>query len=97
VCTYNILRGKMACAEDITKALHTIQKDLKEKMPELRAGGLFSQWANAHSHLVMALKDLWAQKSIQMIDHLSYSSYLVPTDFFLLLKVKNELIGISIT
>jgi hypothetical protein len=97
VCTYHILRGKMASAENITKALHTFQKGLKEKMSELRGGELLSQWANANSHLIMALKDLWAQQSIQMIDHLSYSSCLVKADFFLLPKIKNELIGISIT
>jgi hypothetical protein len=97
VYTYHILRGKMVNADNITKALHTIQKVLKLKMLELRAGELFSQRANAPSHPGMAVKDVWAQKPIQMFDHQSYSPHLVPVDFFLFPKTKNKLVGISIT
>jgi hypothetical protein len=87
VYTYHTIRGKMVNADNITKALHTIQKVLKEKMLELRAGELFSQRANAPSRPVMAVKEFWAQKPIQMFAHPSYSPHLVPVDFSLFPKI----------
>jgi hypothetical protein len=55
---------------------------MKEKMPEMRAGEVFFQWDNTLSHPAKVVKEISAQKSIQMIDHPSYSTHLASVDFF---------------
>jgi hypothetical protein len=60
VYTYYIPRGKIGNANNTIKAPLTFQKALKMMMPELRAREPFSQWANALSHPLIAVKEFWA-------------------------------------
>jgi histone-lysine N-methyltransferase SETMAR len=60
-------------------------------------GNWFFHWDNAPVHTIAVVKNWLAAKQIQLLPHPPYSPELVPADFFLFRKVKEELAGLHLT
>ncbi len=63
----------------------------------MAAGEWFLHWDNALVHTVTAITDWLAARRVKMIEHPPYLPDLAPTNFFLFLKVKKELAGLTLT
>lgn len=61
--------------------------------PELFPDKWILHRGNAPSHTALPVKEFLAKKSTVVPDHLDYSPYLDPWDFFLFLSMKNHLKG----
>ena len=63
----------------------------------MAAGVWRLHWDNAPVHTWAVVKDWLTAKGIQLLEHPPYSPDLAPADFFLFLKLKMELAGLTLS
>jgi len=74
------------------EVLERLGEKVRQEQPELFAN---NSWIlhhdNAPAHIALSVREVLATKQITLLEHPAYSPVLVPSDFFLFLKIKEIL------
>jgi histone-lysine N-methyltransferase SETMAR len=92
IYSHIIPRGSAVNEKGIVKALDNFLKQLKKKPVMVEQEWGFHR-DNALVHTATVVQKWFAAHNIQQLEHLPYSPDLAPDDFFLFLRVKEDLAG----
>lgn len=95
--THIVKKGTAVNAAVILKVLAAFLKQLKKKRPAWEEGSWMFHWDNASVHTAAAVLEFLAARNVRMLEHAPYSPDLAPADFFYLPKVKEMLVGQTLT
>ena len=97
IFTNIVPRGSTVNARYIVKVLGIFMKNMRTKRPHMLTRDWFFHWDNAPVHTAAIVRNWFAARDIQLLEHAPYSPDLAPADFFLFPKVKEQLSGLTLT
>ena len=86
-------QGQMVNQQCYLEVLTRLRESVRRKRPGLWPDKWILHHDNAPAHDALRVREFLAKNSITKMDHLPYSSDLVPCDFWLFPKLKNALKG----
>ncbi len=96
IYTHIVPRGSTVNAAYIVKVLDVFMRHFKKKRPVMAEQPWFFHWDNAPVHTAAIVQDWLVTHDVQVLRNLPYSPDLVPADFFLFRRVKEELAGVTL-
>ena len=97
IFTNIVPRGSTVNARYIVKVLGIFMKNMRTKRPHMLTRDWFFHWDNAPVHTAAIVRNWFAARDIQLLEHAPYSPDLAPADFFLFPKVKEQQSGLTLT